>query len=197
MLPRRVWTQSLPSNFPVMCSHSVEKTSDWAFRLMAWMFKVADFLHPKPNRLATFGISEGFVVVDYGCGPGRYIAEASRRVGPGGKVYAVDIHPLAIHSVRKTVSDFGLLNVVPILARGYSSEVPSATADLIYALDMFHGIKDPAAFLAELRRIAKPSCVLILEDGHQSRRRTKQKLSTSPLWRIEKEQKSYVKCVAA
>ncbi len=179
-----------------MCGHSVEKTPDWAFRLMTWMFEVADFFHPKPNRLAGFGISEGFVVVDYGCGPGRYIAEASRRVGPTGKVYAVDIHPLAIHNVKKIIAALGLSNVVPVLARGYSSDVPDATADLVYALDMFHGIKDPAVLLAELRRIAKRGCVLILEDGHQSRKRTREKLSTSSLWRIEKEEKSHVNCVA-
>jgi ubiquinone/menaquinone biosynthesis C-methylase UbiE len=179
-----------------MRDHSDERASDWAFRVMAWMFRAVDFFHPKPNRLAGFGIREGFVVVDYGCGPGRYITEASHRGGSAGKVYAVDIHPLAINSVKKIIARLGLSNVVPVLAHGYSSEVPEATADLIYALDMFHSIKAPAAFLAELSRIAKPRCVLILEDGHQSRKRTNEKLSTTSLWRIEKEERSHIKCVA-
>ncbi|MCK5169880.1 MAG: methyltransferase domain-containing protein [Bacteroidales bacterium] len=36
------------------------------------------------------------------------------------------------------------------------------TADLIYALDMFHMVKDHKNFLAELNRIWKCDCTLIL-----------------------------------
>ncbi len=172
-----------------------DRMPDWAFRGMAWWFRIVDRVSPPNDRLSKFGIREGSTVVDYGCGPGRHLEEASRRVGPAGRVYAVDIHDLAIEEVRKTVRDKRLANVTPILARGYSADLPDGVADLVYALDMFHGIADPAAFLAEVRRIADDGGALILEDGHQSRTRTKEKLAFSPHWRIDGERKDFLRCV--
>ncbi len=180
-----------------MASDSPDRITNLSYRLMTWTFQVADFLFPKDNRLADFGIQPGFVVVDYGCGPGRYLAEASRVVGPTGKVYAVDIHSLAIEDVERLKSKLDLANVVPILAKGYSCAVPEHAADLIYALDMFHGVKDPLALLAEFYRIAKPRGGLLLEDGHQPRRKTKKELARSGFWLIERETKAYVRCIAA
>ncbi len=180
-----------------MASQSPDRVADFSYRMMAWTFRVADFLFPKHNRLADFGIQPGFVVVDYGCGPGRYLADASRLVRPTGKVYAVDIHELAIRDVERLKTKCNLTNVVPLLAQGYSCAVPDHVADLIYALDMFHGVKDPVALLAEFHRIAKRRGVLVLEDGHQPRRKTKEKLARSGLWRIEREAKAYVRCVGA
>ena len=174
-----------------------DRVSDLSYRMMTWMFRVADSFAPKHNRLADFGIQEGSVVVDYGCGPGRYLAEASRLAGPTGMVYAVDIHPLAIRDVMRLKAKLTLTNVIPVLADGYSCAVPDHAADLIYALDMFHGVKDPVALLAEWRRIAKPHGALILEDGHQSRRKSKEKLAQAGLWRIEREDKAHVRCVVA
>jgi len=161
---------------------------------MAWTFRVADFFFPKHDRLAAFAIRPDSTVVDYGCGPGRYIAEASRRVGPQGKVYAVDVHELATAAVRKVIATHSLANVIPVLARGYNSGLPDHVADLIYALDMFHSVKDPVALLAELCRIVKPSGALILEDGHQSREKTRAKIAQSSVWRIIGEEESYVTC---
>ncbi|MFI5342295.1 MAG: class I SAM-dependent methyltransferase [Candidatus Methylomirabilales bacterium] len=94
-------------------------------------------------------------------------------------------------------SKLNLPNVMPLLAAGYSCAVPDHAADLIYALDMFHGVKDPVALLAEWHRIAKPHGALILEDGHQSRRKIKEKLAQAGLWRIEREEKTHLRCVVA
>ena len=174
---------------------ATDRVSDFSFRAMTWTFRVADFFFPKHDRLAAFAIRPDSTVVDYGCGPGRHIAEASRRVGPQGKVYAVDVHELAIAAVRKVIDKHNLTNVIPVLAKGYNSGLPDHVADLIYALDMFHGVKDPAALLAELRRIVKPSGALILEDGHQSREKTRVKIAHSSLWRIASEEKTYVTCM--
>ncbi len=178
-----------------MTKRHPDRVPDLSFRFMTWCFRIMDFFSPKRDRLAGFGIREGDTVVDYGCGPGRSIEEASRRVDPTGRVYAVDIQELAIQSVEKLVNEMGLENVTPVLAWGYAVDLPGSTADVVYALDIFHGIADPAAFLAEIRRIAKPGAVLILEDGHQSRKKTKEKLALSPYWRIDREEKNYLRCV--
>ena len=174
-----------------------DRIGDTAFRGMAAWFRIADRFFPKADRLSGFGIRDGETVVDYGCGPGRYVEEASRRVGPSGTVYAVDIHELAVRAVEEKIRAAGLSNVVPVLAEGYSCGVPGAAADRLWALDMFHMVSDPKALLAELRRIAKDGAVLILEDGHQSRRKTRRKLSSFPGWKIESEERRHVRLIAS
>jgi len=105
-------------------------------------------------------------MVDYGCGTGRYTLHFSRMVGEGGEVYAVDIHELAIRAVRQNYTRAGLVNIQPILAHGYDSGLPNPIADRIFALDVLHGARQPIEFLTELRRLAKPDGILIIDDGH-------------------------------
>jgi len=172
-----------------------EKMSNTSFRMMNWTFKVVDFFYPYiKKRIKKFGIEEGMTVVDYGCGPGRYSTEFAKLVGEKGKVYAVDIHELAIEAVKGKTEKMGLRNIEPILASGYDSGVPSDTADVVCALDMFFIIKDPAEFLGELKRITKNDGTLVIDDGHQSRSVTKKKILNSGLWNIYEETSDHLKC---
>jgi ubiquinone/menaquinone biosynthesis C-methylase UbiE len=67
---------------------------------MSVVFKVRDLLQPPRKVLEEVGIKPGLRVLDYGCGPGGYVADAAERVGESGTVYALDIHPLAIQRVQ-------------------------------------------------------------------------------------------------
>jgi ubiquinone/menaquinone biosynthesis C-methylase UbiE len=167
---------------------------DICFRMMSAMFWLRDHIRHPERILNTMGIREGMCVVDYGCGPGSYVSRASELVGEHGTVYAVDIHELAIASVSRRISREGLGNVIPMLAKGYESGLGEGTADLVYALDMFHLVDNPRAFLAELRRIAKTDATLIIDDGHQLRERTRNLIRQSPSWEIEEETGEFLRC---
>ena len=80
------------------------------------------------------------------------------------------------------------------MVNGYTCELNDNTADIIYALDMFHMIKNPALFLKELNRLIKKDGFLIIEDGHQLRSKTKKKIESSGVWSIVEETKDYLKC---
>lgn len=71
------------------------------FRLMFFTYKFRDFFVPRMKILKKARIEEGFQVLDYGCGPGSYIAPLADLVGPSGKIYALDIHPLASQTVKR------------------------------------------------------------------------------------------------
>jgi len=76
--------------------------SDFSFRGMEFLFRVIDFVHPYVDkRVRSFAIRPGMTVVDYGCGPGRYTTRFAHLVGEKGRVFAVDIHELAIEAVKK------------------------------------------------------------------------------------------------
>ena len=172
-----------------------ERMSNTSFRLMTGMFSLIDRLFPiVERRTKYFDLQPGMTAVDYGCGPGRYTLRFSKIVGETGKVFAVDIHELAVEAVEKMASGNGLKNVQAVLAHGYHTDLPSAIADRIFALDMFFGIRQPTEFLAEVKRLMKPQGLLIIDDGHQPREVTRQKILASGLWMIESETKDHLEC---
>jgi ubiquinone/menaquinone biosynthesis C-methylase UbiE len=174
--------------------NDMDKMPDWAFRIMSVMFNAADLVKSKEKKLDPFNLQKGQVVVDYGSGTGRYLPQASRRVGDDGLVYAVDIHELAVKSAFRAISKYNLKNVKPVLTDGKIVNIPSQAADSIYALDMFHMVKDTRPFLQELNRIIKPGGILFLEDGHQPRSLTREKVLNSGCWVILDETRAFIRC---
>jgi ubiquinone/menaquinone biosynthesis C-methylase UbiE len=173
-----------------------EKMSSFSFQLMNLTFHIVDFFfHPYiDKRIKNFGIREGMTVVDYGCGPGRYTIRFSRIVGETGKVYAADIHELAVEAVERKIAKEGLRNVKPVLVSGYNCGLSDCCADVVCAIDMFHGIKNSSEFLGELNRIAKSDGMLVIDDGHQSREETRKKILESGHWTIWEETRDHLKC---
>jgi ubiquinone/menaquinone biosynthesis C-methylase UbiE len=58
---------------------------------------------------------------------------------------------------------------------------------MVTAIDMFFSVNNPAAFLAELKRIAKQDGMLVIDDGHQPRAVTKAKIAAAGSWKIVQE----------
>jgi ubiquinone/menaquinone biosynthesis C-methylase UbiE len=81
------------------------------------------------------------------------------------------------------------------VTNGHDSTIDNDTADVIYALDMFHMIKETHSFLKELCRIIKKDGFLFIEDGHQTREKAKIKINSSGFWKIVLENKNHIKCV--
>jgi ubiquinone/menaquinone biosynthesis C-methylase UbiE len=179
-----------------MSNWGQDRMPDFAFRMMSATMSIKDWLFPSiDQRVASFRIQEGMTVVDYGCGPGRYTTRFSKLVGEQGKVYAVDVQELAITYVKQKMEAQGLKNIILILASGYKTEIPEHCADMAFVLDMFFGVSDPVALLAELHRIVLPEGVLILDDGHQSRKRTLEKLNRSGKWEIQEASRDHLRCI--
>jgi ubiquinone/menaquinone biosynthesis C-methylase UbiE len=178
----------------VFCGNDMDRMPGWAFRIMACMFDLSDLFRSPDSKLDPFNIQKDQTVIDYGSGTGRYLPRASELVGENGLVYAVDIHQLAIKSASGRIEKNNLKNVKPVLTDGKTVNIPTHTADIIYALDMFHMVKDYEGFLKELCRITKPDGILFLEDGHQPRSSTKEKILKSGCWIIIKETPTFVEC---
>jgi ubiquinone/menaquinone biosynthesis C-methylase UbiE len=145
------------------------------------------------SLLDEFGIERGQTVVDYGCGPGSYIKRASELAGPQGQVFALDIHDLAIKAVRKRAAKERLTNVTAILTDRNKCSLADETADVIYALDMFHMVSDPKGLMKDLNRISKGSGFLFIDNGHQSRDEARSKIIDSRMWEMVTEKKRYIK----
>lgn len=179
-----------------MAKADPDRRSDLEFRLMAATMAVMDRAFPSVDRrIEGFQVHEGMTLVDYGCGPGRYTTRFAQLVGDRGKVYAVDVRELALQYVRRKAQRQALTNIVLVLASRYQTNIPDGVADMVFALDMIFGVKEPVSLLAELHRICRPEGVLIVDDGHQPRTRTIQMIRQSGKWTIERESRDHLTCV--
>jgi ubiquinone/menaquinone biosynthesis C-methylase UbiE len=135
------------------------------FRLMSWMYRVRDLFGPRKNLLKEAGLKEGFQVLDYGCGPGSYIIPEANLIGPAGKIYALDVHPLALEMVKKRAAKGRLVNVTTIQSDGRTG-LPGQSLDVGLLYDVFHDLEQPGRVLKELHRVLKPGAILSFSDHH-------------------------------
>jgi len=153
------------------------------FRLMSLVIRLRDLRLPREEILREEGIQTGFRVLDFGCGPGSYVAATSALVGPSGKVYALDIHPLAVQSVQRLVSKRGLTNVETILS-DCQTGLPDDFVDVALLYDIYHDLGEPEKVLKELHRVLKPDGTLSFNDHHMKGEEIMAKVPASSLFRL-------------
>ena len=102
------------------------------------------------------GITSGKTVADIGAGSGWFSVRAARKVGPTGKVYAVDINPEAIQYIDHRVQKESLSNVRTVLSRSDDPLLPKESVDAVLLLKTYHEVADPVALMEHLRPALKP-----------------------------------------
>lgn len=139
--------------------------SNLDFKVMAFTYKIRDLMRPRADFLKEAGIGPGYRVLDYGCGPGGYILPLADLVGEAGKIYALDIHPLALEMVQKAAAKRGLKNVETILS-SCATGLPDECLEVVLLYDVFHDLTRPDEVLRELHRVLKPRGTLSFSDHH-------------------------------
>lgn len=157
--------------------------SNFDFQLMSLSYKLRDFFKPRMKILKDIGIKPGFQVLDYGCGPGSYILPLAELVGESGKIYALDIHPLAIQKVRNISVRKKLPNVQTIQS-DCKTGLPADTIDVALLFDLLHDLEDPPAVLAELHTVLKTEGILAVHDHHLKEKELIARLNDSGLFQL-------------
>jgi ubiquinone/menaquinone biosynthesis C-methylase UbiE len=139
--------------------------SHFDFRLMAFTYKLRDLFSPPMNVLKEVGIRQGFSVLDYGCGAGSYVVPLTDLVGSSGRIYAVDIHPIAIRTVQSKTAKRRLANVKAVQS-DCNTGLSDASIDAALLYDILHELDKPNDVLRELHRVLKPSGILSVSDHH-------------------------------
>jgi SAM-dependent methyltransferase len=119
------------------------------------------YMRPVLNRV---GIRPGERVLELGPGPGAFTVEAARRVGPEGRLIAVDIQPQMIAQVEQRVREAGLTNVETHVANAYDLPLDDGSVDRAFLVTVLPEIPDQARALAELHRVLKPGGLLSITE---------------------------------
>jgi ubiquinone/menaquinone biosynthesis C-methylase UbiE len=116
---------------------------------------------PARKTLAKFGLAEGQTVLELGPGPGYYTIEASRIVGPAGRVICLDIQR---GMIERLLSRVDARNVRAIVGDATQLPLRDAIIDRVYLVTVLGEIPDPAAALSELRRVLTSAGVLAIDE---------------------------------
>jgi ubiquinone/menaquinone biosynthesis C-methylase UbiE len=158
------------------------------FKFMSFGYTVRDFFLSRKNILQEVGIEPGFHVLDYGCGPGGYVIAAAALAGTSGRIYALDIHPVAIQRVQHIVVKRQLKNVETILSNRKTG-LPAKSVDLVLLFDTFHSLSNPDGVLKELHRVLKPKGILYFSDHHMKEADIVSRITTGKLFRLSRKGK--------
>lgn len=158
--------------------------SDAIYRLNIWYYRLTDFFWSPRRRLEKIPIIEGMAVLDYGCGPGRYTLPVAKLVGTKGKVFAVDIQPLAVSALEKEAARESLANIETILVDSYNTGIQDSSIDLVLFLDTLHQIEDCDALFLEIHRVLKQDGLLFMDPGHMKLARAREIVEATGLFTI-------------
>jgi len=128
--------------------------SNFNYRVMAAYLRFRERFRKPADTIEMLGINQGFSVLDFGCGIGSYTIPAAEKVGENGRVYALDIHPMAIERVRKRAKREGLRNIQTIQS-GLETGLEDESLDYIFLFDVYSWISNKRPLLNELHRVLK------------------------------------------
>ena len=113
--------------------------------------------------LEALRLRPGDVVADFGAGSGYFTWRIAQRVGPSGRVYAVEVQPLMLELLQANLTRRGLADrMLPVLGTASDPKLPEASCDLILLVDVYHELEFPFEVTAALARALKPGGRLVL-----------------------------------
>jgi SAM-dependent methyltransferase len=124
-----------------------------------------------PERLLRPFVVPGMTVLEPGCGMGFFTIPLARLVGPGGKVFALDVQPRMIKGLLRRARRAKVLDRIraSVCTDGDDGLAAMAnSADLAVVIHMLHEVPDQAALLRQVHVALRPGGLLLVVEpkGH-------------------------------
>ncbi len=111
------------------------------------------------------GLAPDMRVADFGAGSGHFTVLISQKVGPQGKVSAIDVQEAPLDSIRAKAKALGLTNIETLRA---DLEVPGSSGlsdgsqDVVLLANVLFQSKQKSAIIREAKRVLREGGRLIL-----------------------------------
>jgi len=119
----------------------------------------------RENYLDKIGVPVTGRILELGCGTGAVCRAIASRPGFVGAVVGSDLTAKLIETAKDITAKSGLKNIKYHQADAQGSDAHGGQYDLVLAHTVISHVADPAAFLREAIRLAKPGGQIILHDG--------------------------------
>lgn len=120
-------------------------------------------IHPVQPMLAQFGLRRGATVLELGPGVGYFSVEASRMLGPEGRLLCVDIQPPMLRALRQRLEEQGT-SAHLMVGDAHNLPLADASVDVAFLVTVLGEIPDRPQALMELRRVLKPGGILSITE---------------------------------
>jgi predicted methyltransferase len=111
------------------------------------------------------GVAAGQAVADIGSGSGYFTFHLAQRVGPRGKVFAVEIDEGELKRIRRRAEKEGLGQIQTVRGEPDDPKLPVGTLDSILVMNAYHEFREPDAMLRGFHQALKPGGRLAIIDG--------------------------------
>ncbi|MFH0987629.1 MAG: class I SAM-dependent methyltransferase [Patescibacteria group bacterium] len=129
--------------------------------------KIGGFLNPT-NIIESLGIVQsGMRIADFGCGHGYFTIPLAKKVGSGGRVYAVDVMQESLDVVNAEAKSENLGNIETVrgnLEKVGGSGVENGGIDVVLMLNLLFQTENDQQVVQEARRVLKTNGKVIFID---------------------------------
>ena len=128
------------------------------------------FANPQKN-IEQFGLSFGMCVADFGAGPGHYSFLSAKAVGSEGKVFAIDIQPELLSTLKNQARKSFQGNIEVIhgdVSKNGGTKLSDQSVDVVIMSNVLFQIEDKEGMVREAFRILKTKGRVIIIDWSES-----------------------------
>ena len=127
-----------------------------------WLERPEREQEEQPEKmLDALKFTPGMVVADIGAGSGYLSFRIAKRVGPTGKVLAVEIQQEMLDIINRKMREHGTKNVQTVLGTIKNPKLPPNSVDLIIMVDVYHEFDFPWEMTTNMVRGLKPGGRLV------------------------------------
>jgi ubiquinone/menaquinone biosynthesis C-methylase UbiE len=119
--------------------------------------------HNPEMILNNLGITNGMILADLGSGPGFFTLPMAQITGETGVVYAVDSNQAMLNSLKEYIAKSSVdKDIIKIVNSDVcNTGIPKESVDIVFFANVLHEVDDRKAFFKEVKRIAKPTALVI------------------------------------
>ena len=132
--------------------------SPMGYQHMDWLSRPERIQEENPQEmLDQLKLKDGMVVCDLGSGDGYHTLQMAPKVGPSGKVVAVDIQPQMLQELSRRMAANKIGNIDTILGDLWDPKLQAESIDLVLMVDVYHEFSHPVQMLSAIRKALKPT----------------------------------------
>src|SRR5258708_2815290 len=141
-----------------------------AFSDVSFLNRIGRDSEERPDSLVNaLEIPLGASVAEVGSGTGYFTWRLAEKVGPKGRVFAVDVQQTMLDLTAETINKHQLANVEFVLGGESDPRLPAASLDLVLIANAYHEFSEPESMVTAINRSLKPDGRLVViefAEGH-------------------------------
>ncbi len=115
--------------------------------------------------LTAMKISEGDWVADVGSGDGDYTIPMAERVGPSGRVFAVDVDHEKLAELNERLAEQDIERVTSVYSVEDNPMLPTNSLDAVLVRNAYHHFTAHQSMLRHIKAALKPGGRLVIEES--------------------------------